>query len=605
MKKYSEQIDTFSLDYIIQNVRLEEFNLSAMTQDNFYDYLEIFRRLFFMPSDDLIEFQKKLYGESVDEIEKYTSKFMTIALSLEKYLDDNTPPEQKLEEEYITNNRIIRSFHKSNFHARELLLNWKHLEKIRNPELYPSIPILTSDVYYKHLMENIKLNDVQKFILKILDVCYSKGYKKIDKYVYKPIYTRDMYFTHTFELYKEISAFIYDVVPFDTRNEMFEALTSKSSMITEVTKHLTACVDYRFPFVKKNRFLFSFSNGIYDIENLIFTPYQDVYLDPEVATVKYFDQYFDYNEYKNFADPFLVPTPFTDVIFKYQKFNDDVLRWVYIMSGRLLYPVGLKDNWQVMMIFKGLGGTGKSTFLTKVLKNMYASEDIGLFNNKGRQSFSLEAVFGKLIFLAIDIDDKFTLDETLWNSIVSGEDVSIDRLFHVSVNTVWTIGGVISSNSYLPFKNRGGSASRRQLIFEFNERIRENDGDTQLSQKIQSEMPALIYKFSCLYRQKVDESKSNDIWRIVPEYFKKTKADYQANSNPISSFLTESKVVELDRNSQCTFDEFRTLFNQFCTDWGIINNVPKTMNDFKTVFAQENIILRDKKTLVGIKIIDS
>ena len=49
----------------------------------------------------------------------------------------------------------------------------------------------------------------------------------------------------------------------------------------------------------------------------------------------------------------------------------DVQRWLYVLVGRLLFPVGQHDDWQVIPFLKGTAGTGKSS-IAAILQEWFA-----------------------------------------------------------------------------------------------------------------------------------------------------------------------------------------------------------------------------------------
>ena len=126
----------------------------------------------------------------------------------------------------------------------------------------------------------------------------------------------------------------------------------------------------------KDRHIFSFQNGIYDALNDKFHAYGKSKLSDDIIACKYFDQEFNTYDDVSWED---IPTPYFDSIFKHQigdqkEFNE-ILTVAQILIGRMLYDIGEKDDWQVIIFFKGLGGTGKSTVLSQVIKKFYEDVD--------------------------------------------------------------------------------------------------------------------------------------------------------------------------------------------------------------------------------------
>ena len=68
---------------------------------------------------------------------------------------------------------------------------------------------------------------------------------------------------------------------------------------------------------------------------------------------------------------------------------------MYALLGRLLYEVGQRDNWQVLLFVKGMAGSGKST-IAKLIRNCYPSHLVGTLGSKMEETFGLSAIADKL-----------------------------------------------------------------------------------------------------------------------------------------------------------------------------------------------------------------
>ena len=102
--------------------------------------------------------------------------------------------------------------------------------------------------------------------------------------------------------------------------------------------------------------------------------------------------------------------------------------WICAFLGRMLHRLGEKDNMGVFPYFLGLAGTGKSTLL-RLLSSLLEARDVGYLNNTLQKQFALEGIYDKLLYMALDIDENFQLDQATFQSMVVGEEVAVIRKF--------------------------------------------------------------------------------------------------------------------------------------------------------------------------------
>src|SRR5690606_20911626 len=128
-----------------------------------------------------------------------------------------------------------------------------------------------------------------------------------------------------------------------------------------------------------------------------------------------------------------IPTPTMEQILNHQRFSEDVKLWVYIMIGRMLFDVGERDDWQVLLFIRGIAGTGKST-IGRVLKRFYADEDVGQLSNNCEALFGLQTLYNKYMWICYEAKENFRLDQGMLQSMISGEPMSIARKHMEALN---------------------------------------------------------------------------------------------------------------------------------------------------------------------------
>ena len=53
----------------------------------------------------------------------------------------------------------------------------------------------------------------------------------------------------------------------------------------------------------------------------------------------------DFSKLDNWEE---IPTPYFDSVLTYQDYEEDVIRWMYILGGRLCFELDEMDKWQVI-----------------------------------------------------------------------------------------------------------------------------------------------------------------------------------------------------------------------------------------------------------------
>ena len=161
-----------------------------------------------------------------------------------------------------------------------------------------------------------------------------------------------------------------------------------------------------------------------------------------------------------------IPTPYFDKILEHQCFPPEVMRWVYIMFGRMAYELNQRDEWQIIMFCKGLAGTGKST-LGALVEKLYEPQDVATIGNKIEAQFGLDGIYERLIWVCNEVRANFGLDQGHFQSMVTGERVPIGRKFKTALSVQWKSPGWLSGNEAFNYQDTSGSVARRTLVAEF------------------------------------------------------------------------------------------------------------------------------------------
>lgn len=420
-----------------------------------------------------------------------------------------------------------------------------------------------------------KLDSKQNLILYALNVLAMKQYRRYqgDK-CYKKIYSPDNWYTHAWKKATTIDKFLHDIAKKEINGAQWKNLTAKDNA-KKALEYLKSCEDYQFQDLKKDRHVFSFRNGVY-ITNLKNEQgdYYDYFhkfgsmprLNDTLVTSKYFDQ--DFDNFDNITNWWDIETPNMETILQYQfqeeKEKDLIIRWFYVFIGRLIFEVGEIDDWQIIPFIRGVAGCGKSTILMKVVKEFYDKDDVGVLDNMIEKQFGLSSLIDKYIFIAPEIKEDLQLPQTSFQSMVSGEDVSISIKHKTAEFVRWKIPGIMAGNDNPGYVDNGGSLARRLVTFAFMRPVDKKKSDPDLGKKLKLEIPTILKKCVRAYLETVNKYKGKDVWAFLPLYFKKHRDELAEQTNGLIYFLRSEEYVEFGKTNYCKLNDFVSQYSQFC-----------------------------------------
>lgn len=452
-------------------------------------------------------------------------------------------------------------------------------DRINNPTRVPEDPDADYTFMRGGTLEDLKdPSAYQQLILAMLSKLDEKKYRRYKEQCCAEIKTEKMYSTRAWKPVMSINDFVYDTAQKETDSDIWKNLTQKASNAKDVTKHLTQCRDIQFPEIVKNRNVWSFKNGLFvgkewceKTQNYScrFYPYESSEirrLDPTIISSKYFDKTFE--TYEDVEDWYDIPTPHFQSILDYQRFEPDVCKWIYVMGGRLCFDVNDMDGWQIIPFFKGVARSGKSTLITKVFKRFYDSEDVRTLSNNIERKFGLSSIYDGLMFIAPEIKGDMCLEQAEFQSLVSGEDVSIARKNEKAKCIEWKIPGILGGNEIPNWKDNSGSVLRRVLTWNFSKQVME--ADPHLDVKLDHELPAIMLKCIRAYLEYAQRYSDQDIWNVVPKYFKTIQTQLAMATSSLQHFLASEKVI-YGEDKFCPQKIFVQIFNDHCQE----NNLGK------------------------------
>ena len=500
--------------------------------------------------------------------------------------------------EYALGLRVERLVEHYNDAYETLLYHARVLSRINEPmQVPPRLDADGSTHRYSTMDESDeKKSSWQDLILYLLGELKHRRYKRYREQCFREIKTSSGKSTRAWEPVCDISKFVYSTTQKEDKYDMWKHLTNKGSTVRDTVSFLCTTMDVQFPDIEKNRTVWSFQNGIFigkylENEKYVsrFIEYDsDEYdrLDPTIVACKYFDMHFDNTPVNDWYD---IPTPHMQSIMDYQRFPEDVCRWLYVFCGRLCYDVNDLDGWQVIPFLKGIAGTGKSTII-KVCKKFYDPDDVKTLSNNIEKKFGLDSIHDGFMFISPEIKGDMALEQAEFQSLVSGEDMSIARKNLKAKSLTWKVPGILAGNEMPGWKDNSGSILRRILVWAFPRQVEDSKTDPQLENKLEAEVPMILHKCVRAYLEYSNKHKSQDIWNVVPAYFKGIRNQVAMVTSVLQNFLSSEKVVF---GKDCAVPQklFVHTLKQHCQD----NNLgqPRFTPDFyQCAFAARELEVR-------------
>ena len=565
-----EQIQSMNEEQIIDIVRKFEIYWDLQTQD-YRNARELGYRQF-IHSDNWDEGNNPLPGKidilAIKGIRERQRRFL---VELKNRIADLKIESKDVNDDGITVwkrvNNVIKQLKDGYENIRRHFISY---ERVVNPMAVPQV-LSSSD---PSTMDEDSMEDCipyQKCLLYTLDEASKCGYRRYKDHCCEEIKTIEGYGTRAWVLKYEIQTFVRNIAPKDDEFLNWKNFTSKGSIYREVIDYISKCIDPQFPEIEKRRNVWSFKNGVFvgkewipdrGVYDCRFYPYDSKEfrcLDPTIISCKYFDQQFDdYSRIENWQD---IPTPNFDKVLNYQKFDQEVCNWAYVMGGRLCYDIGDLDSWQIIPFFKGIARSGKSTLINSVFKRFYESQDVGVLGNNIERKFGLSALKDSFMFIAPEIKGDLALEQAEFQSIVSGESVSIAVKNKTAVSIDWKVPGVLGGNEIPNWKDNSGSVLRRILPWNFTKQVQE--ADPNLEKKLEKELPTILLKCIRGYLDYSNKYRDRDIWNVVPPYFKLIQKQVAMVASTLTNFL-ESTNIEYGTELFVPQKLFVPVFNQHC-----------------------------------------
>lgn len=441
-------------------------------------------------------------------------------------------------------------------------LNAKQIEKcirIINENLFDTP--MANDELFKTVLKQRDKNDkstieqkdnlynklAEDIIGKYDIVCYYSNFYKFNGTYYKPILNVELESIIHFEVSKNIMS--------SGRKEILEFIKLKTQTpVTEFDKdwHKIAC-----------------KNGIL---NLVTGEVET----PNKSNINTIYIPFAYNsdvEYSPRIDQFMKEICQGDVI---------KMQFLYQIAGYCLLK---KNLFEKFFIFKGEGGTGKSTF-TNILHRMVGGDancsHVGLAEFD--KDYYLSTLVGKLLNVDDDVVDGKLLENTgRFKSIISGNIISVRQIYREVMDFVPYVTCIFSCNKLPRIMDKTTGLYRRMVLIELNAKIEKPD-PLFMNKVTDLDMEYFFFKAVEGIMKALEEGKFtiSQSEQALLDVFKRRQS-------PLHQWLYEGDIRLKDLvNKPCI-----TFYKQF-VEWCSINGYNKVLNNF--TFKEDICNLYDIET---------
>jgi hypothetical protein len=406
----------------------------------------------------------------------------------------------------------------------------------------------------------------------LLDCAAEKFLAKIEEEqtinVYVPVFEHGRINMHAYELYSDIDKWRNEMVSGDYDYNMWKLYHSNSGYEKQTLKELKSCESSRLPWLVRNRTLFSFSNGLYDAENMVFHRFNrgTGALEGDTSTLKgVAAKHFrgvNFDPYEEILDWRDIETPMLQHILDYQGITGEIGDWMYILLGRMLYDIGTHDKWQCCLYLKGFGATGKSTICSMIC-NMYEQKSVGNLGNSSERKFGISPLLGKYVFKASEIKQDMQIDQADLQQMISGEDVVVNIKNQTAQFIKWKAPGIFAGNEPPQWRDNSGSIQRRVVMFNFDKPVQQGQNIGNLDDLLEQELPDILVKINRAYREAAQEyGQRGDLHSYLPEYFKQTSRDLISSIQPLEAFLNSDEVI-IEEGAVVAMPEFKERMQEY------------------------------------------
>lgn len=255
-------------------------------------------------------------------------------------------------------------------------------------------------------------------------------------------------------------------------------INATASQRKETIEFITALAQKDYSEINKDYAIIAVKNGMLDLNSGVVTPhskdnYNTIYLDWN---------YREDVEYSELIDDFMKQISDGD---------QRKMQFFYEVAGYCLLK---RSIFEKFFIFKGTGGTGKSTFCNLIMRMVGKRYVSTVKLNQFDQDYYLATMIDKLVNIDFDASDKKTLEDSgRFKSITCSEPVSVRQIYAAVVEMVSCATVIINANHMPKIADKSDGLYRRMILVEIDRKIK-NPDPKFLEKVTDSDMEYFFYK---------------------------------------------------------------------------------------------------------------
>jgi hypothetical protein len=243
-----------------------------------------------------------------------------------------------------------------------------------------------------------------------------------------------------------------------------------------------------------------------------------------------------------FRTPDLLPFKALRIVLETQGYTRNEIGNIMAMMGRTRHPLRECDQFDVMNIFLGAAGTGKSSGL-EMLKKVFDKGDVGLMQNRLEREFGLESFYKKKLVLGPDLNHKCTIDQGMLHSMIVGEGITVCRKNQRSLSVLWP-AHLFWSLNVVPenLQDNDFSLLRRLFTTLFNIVLTKKYPNLLLDFE-KFEIPIFLYLIVWHYHELLLQKPGASIWDICEPKFLEIRKNLLSQLNALEGFLRSPRLI--------------------------------------------------------------
>lgn len=263
-------------------------------------------------------------------------------------------------------------------------------------------------------------------------------------------------------------------------------------------------------------------------------------------------------------------TPLFDMMMTTQEWDVYTQFWFMFMLGRLLRPLKMHDDYQVMLVLVGLARTGKSE-MVRVINYFFPPEKVTQLENRMEDKFGLSNMPGKYLWVLEELGSNPSMDTNMFKKIIDGAPMQISEKHKTAKDNVRLEShGIITTNTDIGQtgalgRNTQGSVPRRLIQFPYRCRAPQDKFIPEISKEIQKsgELPSVLRKCNLSYmigKKIIDQMFRGDIWMAMPRLVQDEYFNMMLYTEDLLHFLMTDQSIMLGPECVCRVSEIRRMF---------------------------------------------